>query len=431
MVAGYGHSGDDSVFENAKGIRMSASEATNRNFRKAARIMKLGQRIEKQLMTPKREIKVEITIETDDGSIATYVGFRIQHDDSRGPMKGGIRFHPQVDPDEVNALASLMTWKTAVANLPYGGAKGGVNCDPRQLSLGEQQRLTRGFVEGIHDLIGPDRDIPAPDMGTNAQTMAWIVDEYSKFHGYSPGVVTGKPIELGGSYGREAATGRGCLFAMENLFAEEGKSISDFTYCIQGFGNVGSWAARLIHEQGGKVLAVSDIGGAIKNAEGLDIPARVEHLETEGTVAGFSGAESIPADMLLCEDVDVVIPAALGEVITKHNAAEIRGKYVIEAANHPVDPEGDLILAKKGVVVLPDIYANAGGVTVSYMEWVQNIQQYRWKEDRVNSELKDTMRRAFVDLKETAKKYSVEYRTAAFALAIGRVAHATNLRGIG
>jgi glutamate dehydrogenase (NAD(P)+) len=410
---------------------MSASGATNRNFRKAARAIGLGERVEKQLITPKREVKVEITLETDAGGIATYVGFRVQHDDARGPMKGGIRYHPEVDPDEVNALASLMTWKTAVANLPYGGAKGGVNCDPRQLSMGEQQRLTRGFVEGIHDLIGPDRDIPAPDMGTNARTMAWIVDEYSKFHGYSPGVVTGKPIEIGGSYGREAATGRGCLFAMENLFAEEGKKVSDFTYCIQGFGNVGSWAARLIHEQGGKVLSVSDIGGAIKNAEGLDIPALLEHVAKEGTVAGFSGAESIPADMLLVEDVDVVIPAALGEVITKHNAGEIRGKYIIEAANHPVDPEADDILAKKGVIVLPDIYANAGGVTVSYMEWAQNIQQYRWQEERVNDELRATMKRAFVDLKETAKTYSLDYRTAAFALAIGRVAKATELRGVG
>jgi len=410
---------------------MSATEATIQNFQRAAKVLGLSDKTSKQLITPKREIKVECTIEMDDGTIGTYIGFRVQHDDARGPMKGGIRYHHQVDPDEVNALASLMTWKTSVVNLPYGGAKGGVNCDPRQMSAGEKQRLTRVFVEGIHDLIGPNIDIPAPDMGTNAATMAWIVDEYSKFHGWSPGVVTGKPIELGGSLGRDAATGRGCLFAMQNLFAEEDKTIADFTYVIQGFGNVGSWAGRLIAEQGGKVLAVSDIGGAIRNLDGIDIPKLLEFTKETGSVANFPGAEMFPADQLLLMECDVVIPAALGEVITKHNANDVRGKYIIEAANHPVTPEADEILERKNAIVLPDIYANAGGVTVSYMEWVQNIQRYRWDEDRVNTSLHQTMRSSFNHLRDMAKTHNCSLRTAAFALAISRVAHATELRGVG
>jgi len=410
---------------------MSATEATNRNFLKAAGLLGLGNRVERQLMTPKRELKVECTIEMDDGSIGTFIGYRVQHDDSRGPMKGGIRYHHDVNPDEVNALAALMTWKTAVVNLPYGGAKGGVSCDPSKMSDAEQQRLTRTLVEGIHDIIGEDRDIPAPDMGTNARTMAWIVDEYAKYHGWQPGVVTGKPIELGGSYGRDSATGRGCLFALENLFADAGKKVSDFTYAVQGFGNVGSWAARLIHEAGGKVIAVSDVGGAIINRSGLDIPAVVEHVARNRTVVGFAGADALPGDEILLLDVDVLVPAALGEVITKHNAGDVRAKIICEGANHPLTPDADDILFKKDVTILPDIYANAGGVTVSYMEWVQNIQQYRWDEDRVNGELRKIMTQAYRDLRAMQRQHACDLRTAAFALAISRVAQATHLRGIG
>ena len=410
---------------------MKATAATNRNFRRAARLLDLSNREELQLLTPKREVKVECTIVLDDGSVGTFVGFRVQHDDSRGPMKGGIRYHHEVDPDEVNALAALMTWKTAVVDLPYGGAKGGINCSPRQMSEGEKQRLTRAFVEGIHDIIGPDRDIPAPDMGTDARTMAWIVDEYAKFHGYSPGVVTGKPIELGGSLGREAATGRGVLFALENLFAKEGKTVGGQTYAIQGFGNVGSWAAKLIAEQGGKIVAVSDIGGAIANPEGLDVVALDAFVKEHGSVAQFPGAEAIPADTLLLQDVDVLIPAALGGVITRHNAGDVRARYIVEAANHPVDPDADEILAERGAIVLPDIYANAGGVTVSYMEWVQNIQKYRWDEDRVNGELRKIMKKGFADLQAMARTHGCDYRTAAFCLGISRVLTATRLRGVG
>jgi glutamate dehydrogenase (NAD(P)+) len=412
-------------------MAISATEATNTNFVKAARLLGLSRRQEVRLMTPKREVKVECTLQMDDGSVATYIGYRVQHDDARGPMKGGIRFHPQVDPDEVNALASLMTWKTAVVDLPYGGAKGGVSCDPTKMSENELQRLTRAFVEGIHDVIGPDKDIPAPDMGTNARTMAWIVDEYSKFHGWSPAVVTGKPIELGGSYGRDAATGRGLLYALEAYLGEQGKSVGELRYVVQGYGNVGSWAARLIAAQGGKVIVVSDVGGAVKNGHGLDLVALDLWVADKKTVAGFPGGEPVRADAVLAEDCDVLVPAALGGVLTRETATSVRAKVILEGANHPSDPDADAVFAHKGITVLPDIFANAGGVTVSYMEWVQNIQKYRWDEERVNNELRRIMRLAYTDLRSTQKKYACDLRTAAFALAISRVAITTELRGVG
>jgi glutamate dehydrogenase (NAD(P)+) len=323
-----------------------------------------------------------------------------------------------------------MTWKTAVVDLPYGGAKGGIAVDPKQLSPGELQRLTRVFTKRIHDVIGPYTDVPAPDMGTNAQTMAWIVDEYEKFHGHAPGVVTGKPVELGGSLGRDAATGRGLLYAAECLFEEMGKKVSDFTYTIQGFGNVGSWAARLIHDAGGKVVAVSDVSGAVRNPKGLDVPTLFKFATEKKTVVGFPGGEAFAGDKLLAETCDVLVPAALGDVLTKSTAATVKAKIVLEGANHPTDPEADEILRAKGVVLLPDIYANAGGVTVSYFEWVQNVQQYRWDEDRVNAELRKRMRAAYVDLRAARDQYQCDLRTAAFVLAVGRVAKATELRGL-
>jgi glutamate dehydrogenase (NAD(P)+) len=409
---------------------VKATEATNRNFHKAAQLLALDDHVIKRLITPHREIRVECTLLCDDGTVSTMTGFRVQHDNSRGPMKGGIRYHPQVDPDEVNALASLMTWKTAVVNLPFGGAKGGITCDPKALSEMELQRLTRAFVQKIHDLIGPQSDIPAPDMGTNAQTMGWIVDEYSKFHGWSPGVVTGKPLELGGSLGRDAATGRGLLFAAQCLFEDLGRKVSDFTYAIQGFGNVGSWAARLIHAEGGKVVAVSDVTGAVRNPAGLDVPALYAYAAANDKIAGFTGGDAFPPASLLFEPCDVLVPAALGGVLTRDNAADVRARYQIEGANHPTDPEADEIFAKNGVVVVPDIFANAGGVTVSYFEWVQNIQQFYWDEPRVNEELAHAMRNAYVQLKTTAKRFGCDLRTAAFALGISRVARATALRGV-
>lgn len=409
---------------------MNPSEATNYHFRHAASRLALSEHVQRQLMTPFREVKVECNILCDDGQLTTFTGYRVQHDNSRGPMKGGIRYHPEVDPDEVNALASLMTWKNAVMNLPYGGAKGGINCDPRQLSAGELQRLTRVFTRKIHEIIGPKLDIPAPDMGTNAQTMAWIMDEYSHFHGHTPAVVTGKPIELGGSLGRESATGRGVLFAAECLFADHNQRVKDLTYAVQGFGNVGSWVCRLFHEAGARIVAVSDVTGAVRNPKGLDIPALWVYAKETGGVAGFPHGEEFPGDEILAMPCDVLVPAALGGVLTQANASEVRAKFILEAANHPTEPYADEIFRHNGVVVLPDILANAGGVTVSYFEWIQNLQEYSWDEDRVNTELRGRMRKAYGDVTETAKKYHCDLRTAAFILAVARVARATELRGL-
>ncbi|KAL3647545.1 hypothetical protein CASFOL_008513 [Castilleja foliolosa] len=408
---------------------MNALAATTRNFRQASRILGLDAKIEKSLLIPFREIKVECTVPKDDGTLVSYIGFRVQHDNARGPMKGGIRYHPEVDPDEVNALAQLMTWKTAVADIPYGGAKGGIGCTPKDLSLSELERLTRVFTQKIHDLIGVNMDVPAPDMGTNAQTMAWILDEYSKFHGYSPAVVTGKPIDLGGSLGREAATGRGVVYATEALLAEHGLSINGLTFAIQGFGNVGSWASRLIHELGGKVVAVSDITGAVKNSNGIDIPALILHKERTGKLADFSGADAMDSNDLLTHDCDVLIPCALGGVLNRENAGDVRAKFIIEAANHPTDPEADEILFKKGVTILPDIYANSGGVTVSYFEWVQNIQGFMWDEEKVNKELKRYMTKSFQNIKNMCQTHDCNLRMGAFTLGVNRVARATLLRG--
>ncbi|EYU20157.1 hypothetical protein ABFS83_06G054400 [Erythranthe nasuta] len=408
---------------------MNALAATNRNFRQAARILGLDSKIERSLLIPFREIKVECTIPKDDGTLVSYVGFRVQHDNARGPMKGGIRYHPEVDPDEVNALAQLMTWKTAVADIPYGGAKGGIGCTPKELSTSELERLTRVFTQKIHDLIGVNTDVPAPDMGTNAQTMAWILDEYSKFHGHSPAVVTGKPIDLGGSLGREAATGRGVVYATEALLAEHGKSIKGLTFAIQGFGNVGSWASRLIHEKGGKVIAVSDITGAVKNLNGIDIPALIQHKESTGKLTDFDGADSMDSNDVLTHECDVLIPCALGGVLNRENAGDVKAKFIIEAANHPTDPDADEILSKKGVIILPDIYANAGGVTVSYFEWVQNIQGFMWEEEKVNQELKRYMTKAFHNIKGMCQSHDCNLRMGAFTLGVNRVARATLLRG--
>ena len=409
---------------------MTPTEATNYYFTAAAKRLDLSATMMRRLNTPKREVKVECTIPLDAGGTATFVGYRVQHDDARGPMKGGIRFHPEVDPDEVNALASLMTWKTAVVNLPFGGAKGGVNCDPRKLSADEQQRLTRTFVQGIHDVIGPDKDIPAPDMGTNARTMAWIADEYAKFSGWQPGVVTGKPIELGGSFGREAATGRGLVFALGNYFGDVGRQFAGTKVVVQGYGNVGHWVARLLAEQGCVVIAVSDVTGAVRNARGLDLRALDEHVAKSGGVRGFGGGEGFAADELLSEPCDVLVPAALGNVLRKDNAGRVRAGIVLEGANHPTDPEADEIFEKNNVVVIPDIYANAGGVTVSYFEWVQNTQRFRWEEEHVNQELDRTMRKAWLEITAHAKQFRTNFRSAAFAVALSRVAAATELRGV-
>lgn len=401
--------------------------ATQYNFRRAAKDLQLDEGMILRLLTPMREVKTELTVTRDDGSIATFVGYRVQHDNARGPMKGGIRYDARVDPDEVNALAALMTWKTAIMGLPYGGAKGGVNCNPRELSLAEQQSLTRAFVDGIHDFIGVNVDVPAPDMGTNAQTMAWIVDHYSRYHGWSPGVVTGKPLELGGSAGRDAATGRGVMFALQAYLRDAGEELAGKRIAVQGFGNVGSWAARLLAEQGAKIVATSDITGGIRNPEGLDCEALLSHVRQVGGVKGFSGGEDFPGEELLTSPCEVLIPAALESVLTKENAGEVQAKVIVEGANGPTTPEADEILQQKGVTVIPDCYANGGGVTVSYFEWAQNIQQYTWGEERVNEELRKRMDQSWADLKQEGAG-SADLRLAAFKLAIKRVASATRLR---
>ena len=410
---------------------MSGFEDVNYYFRKAARVMDLSANVERMLITPYREVKVDVSVTLDNGELGTFIGYRVQHDRSRGPMKGGLRYHPTVDLDEALGLASLMTWKTAVVNLPYGGAKGGIAVDPSRLSPRELERVTRRFVEQIHDIIGPHTDIPAPDVNTNAQVMAWIMDEYSKFHGFSPAVVTGKPVDLFGSKGREEATGRGAVFALEEYLADAGAGeVRGKTFAVQGFGNVGSWACRFLHERGGKVVAVADSRGGVRNPEGLDVPALVEHARRARTVTGFPGSDPISNEALLVLDVDVLVPAALGGVLTRANARDVRARIVLEAANAPTTPEADELLAARGVAVLPDIWVNAGGVTVSYFEWAQNIQQFTWEEDKINAELRRHMREAYATLARVARERKVSFRTAAFVVAIGRVGRATVLRGV-
>lgn len=408
----------------------NAFSNVNRYFTKAAQVLSLSADTAEQLMTPFRELRVECTIRMDDGRVRTFVGYRVQHDNARGPFKGGLRYSPEVDIDEVRALASLMTWKTAVVGIPFGGAKGGICVDPTQLSTDELERLTRRFVQGIHLVIGDNVDIPAPDVNTNAQVMAWFMDEYNKFHGFHPGVVTGKPVDMFGSLGRDEATGRGVMIATEEYLRTQDKKISDATFVVQGFGNVGSHSARLFHERGGKVIAIGDHTAAYYDPEGIHIPAALAWVKERKVLAGWTGAPSISRDELLFQECDVLVPAALGGVITGENAHRLRCKVIVEGANGPTTPEADDILHSRGVVILPDIYANAGGVTVSYFEWVQNIQQFYWEEGRVRSELERIMRRAFADLYATAQSHRIDLRTAAFVVAIQRVAKATAQRGI-
>lgn len=406
------------------------SQAVRQFFQRAADMLELDAHARLKLLTPFRAIKVECPMTRDDGRAETYLGFRVQHDHSRGPMKGGIRYHDEVDEEEVNELASLMTWKTAVAGLPYGGAKGGIVVDPSKLSEGELERLTRVFVERIHDVIGPNLDIPAPDMGTNERVMGWIVDEYAKFHGWQPGVVTGKPVELGGSLGRASATGRGLLYAAECLLEESGETLEGKSVVIQGFGNVGSWAARLFAEKGAVIRAVSDVTGAIRRADGIEVEALAAHVRRTKSVLDFPRTESFPAAELLEQPCDILIPAALGHVLNAGNAGRVRARVVLEGANGPCDPGADRIFAEAGVTVVPDIYANAGGVTVSYFEWVQNLQNYFWDEERVNEELRRVMRKSWADLRAASRQFNCDLRTAAFVVAVQRVMTATRLRGL-
>ena len=400
-------------------------------FDMAAEYLKLDAGLRQILRTPKRVMEVSIPVKMDNGQTKVFTGFRVQHNVSRGPAKGGLRYHPNVTLDEVKALAAWMTWKTATVNLPYGGAKGGIICDPKRMSKGELERMTRRYAAEIQPIIGPEVDIPAPDVYTDAQTMAWIMDTYAMTVGHaSPGVVTGKPVSIGGSEGRTDATGRGVLYVVEEACKVKKINLRGAAVAIQGFGNVGSAVARLFAEKKAKIVAISDSRGGVHNPRGIDPLRALRYKERSGTVVGMPGASRISNDELLALKCDILIPAALENAITLHNADQIKAKIVAEAGNGPTTPHADEILSRKGVFVIPDILANAGGVTVSYFEWAQDLQGFFWQVQEVNSKLEFVMRRAFNDVHETMRKFHVYPRAAAYILAVGRVADATLVRGL-
>lgn len=401
---------------------------------KAAEILGLDPKDYEAVKYPERELHVSVPVRMDDGSVKVFQGYRVQHSTVRGPAKGGIRYHQNVNADEVKALSAWMTFKCAVADIPFGGGKGGITVDPSALSLGELQRLTRRFTAMIAPIIGPERDIPAPDVGTNGEVMGWIMDTFSMLSGHSvPAVVTGKPLQIGGSLGRTQATGRGVMLNTLYIFSKMGIDIRDATVAVQGMGNVGSISARLLHEQGAKVVAVSDVSGGIYKAEGLDIPAICQYLSTRGNLlSGYKedGISRISNREILESDVTVLVPAALENQINGENADRIRAKVIVEGANGPTTIEADDILEKKGIVLVPDILANSGGVVVSYFEWVQNLQALEWEEQDVNDKLARKMEKAFNSVYDLAKEKNITLRTGAYAIALKRVADALQLRGI-
>jgi len=400
-------------------------------FNIAADVIGLDDNMRRVLAVCNRETTVNFPVEMDDGSVQVFTGHRVHHNSGPGPTKGGIRYHPDVTINEVKALAMWMTWKCAVVGLPYGGAKGGVQCNPKLLSQSELQNLTRRYTTEISDLIGPNKDIPAPDVNTNQQVMAWIMDTYSMHHGYTvPGVVTGKPIMLGGSEGRNEATGRGTVYAIQDAAPELGMNLHESDVVVQGFGNAGSVAARLLWELGSKVVGVSDSSGGIYNSHGLNIGAVEEYKRRNGSVVGFPESDTLSNLELLELPCDILVPAALEEQITERNADRVKATLIAEAANGPTTPEADRILYERGVFTLPDIYANAGGVTVSYFEWVQALQAFPWTEAEVNERLKGIMSRAFKTVYAIRQQHNVHMRTAALAVAIERVANFTRIRGI-
>ncbi len=410
---------------------MKSFEAVKHYFNRAADKLELTENMRTLLLTPKREVQVQVAIEMDNGELRTLIGYRVQHDNSRGPMKGGLRFHHEVDLDEVRSLASLMTWKTAVVNIPYGGAKGGIAVDVSKLSTRELERITRKFIDEIHDVIGPDTDIPAPDMGTNAEVMAWIMNQHNKYHGFNPGIVTGKPVEHYGIPGREEATGRGVGILTLKTLGRLGHKPKNTRVAIQGFGNVGSHAAKFLQEADCSVVAISDISGGYYSKEGLDILDALKYANANNrSLEGYSAAKHISNEQLLELDVELLIPAALGGVITSENAPRIKASLIVEAANAPIRPDADDLLTDRGVIILPDILANAGGVTVSYFEWAQNRQFYHWGLDRVRQELEHILSAAFEEVWALSREHDVSLRTAAFMLGISRVGRATVLGGI-
>jgi glutamate dehydrogenase (NAD(P)+) len=379
----------------------------------------------------KKGVEVSVPVQMDDGTVQAFQGYRVVHNMTRGPAKGGIRYHPAVTQDEVKALAMWMTWKCALMGLPFGGAKGGVVCDPKVLSLGEKERLTRRYTSEIINEIGPEKDIPAPDVGTDAQVMAWIFDTYSMNVGHSVlGVVTGKPLAIGGSVGRDGATARGSLYCIRTALQKQGSRLHDTRVAIQGFGNVGSNLAGLLSEEGVRVIAVSDSRGGIHNAYGIDVPAAIAYKAENGVLEGFPGADAIMNEELIEIDCDVLVPCALEQVITSENAARIKARMICEGANGPTTPGADDVLEDRGILVLPDVLANAGGVVVSYFEWVQGLQEYFWKEYEVHAKLNDIVVRAFEETWSARDRFSTSMRMAAYGIAVQRVAEATTIRGL-
>jgi glutamate dehydrogenase (NAD(P)+) len=400
-------------------------------FDLAAEYLKLDPGVRQILRSPKRVLEVSIPTKMDNGQVKIFTGYRVQHNVARGPAKGGIRYHPNVTLDEVKALATWMTWKTATVNIPFGGAKGGVICDPKRMSKPELERMTRRYASEILPVIGPEQDIPAPDVYTDPQTMAWIMDTYSMMKGYSAlGVVTGKPVSIGGSEGRKEATARGCLVVVEEACKLKKMSLRGASVAIQGFGNAGSLIARLFAEKKARIVAISDSRGGVTNPRGIDPLKAARYKERSGTVVGMPGTSRISNDELLTIKCDILIPAALENVITLNNVEQIKAKIVAEAANGPTTPHADEVLARKGILLLPDILTNAGGVTVSYFEWVQDLQSFFWSEGEVNSKLETVMRRAFLEVHETARKHRTHMRTGAYVLSVGRVSEATLARGL-
>jgi glutamate dehydrogenase (NAD(P)+) len=400
-------------------------------FEDAARVLNLDEDMANFLRHPKRELTVNFPVTMDDGSMRMFTGYRVHHNTVRGPTKGGIRYHPNVDLNEVRALAMWMTWKCAVVNIPYGGAKGGVIVDPNKLSESELRRLTRRFATEISILMSPEGDIPAPDVNTNAQTMAWIMDTYSMHKGYSiPAVVTGKPVQIGGSLGRVDATGRGVMVTTREALKMRGKSYRDVTAAVQGFGNVGSYAAALMAEEGATIVAISDASGGVANPKGLDVKALKDYVAKNKLVKGFPEADAITNEELLAYKCDVLTPCALENQLTAKNADKVQARLVAEGANGPTTPEADRILEDKGVMLIPDILCNAGGVTASYFEWVQDLQSFFWTEAEINARLDRIMAEAYHAVMAEAEKRKVGRRVAAQVLAIGRVAEAATLRGI-
>ena len=402
---------------------------TAHNFGLAAERLGLDSSMRTLLRTPFRELRVEVPVRLDDGSLKVFLAYRIQHNGARGPAKGGIRYHPGVTADEVAALAEAMTWKTSVVNIPFGGSKGGIVCDPRAMSQWELERLTRKYTSRIERILGPYRDVPAPDMNTNAQVMAWLFDEYSAHNGYTPACVTGKPIELGGSLGRTQATGFGVVILARELLRELGRPLAGATAVVQGIGNVGSFAARALAREGARVIALSDSRGAVFSRDGIDVAAAIAHKASTGRIEGLAGTESLSNEDLLELECDVLIPAAIECVIHGGNAGRIRAKVIVEAANLPTTPDADEILARRGIPVLPDILGSAGGVTVSYFEWTQNLQQFFWEEQRVLEEMERILVKAFRNIVERARSEKTTMRTAAYMIAVERVARAEHLRG--